>query len=142
MNPEDLDPIPDNPPSANVVPDNDGNISLLQGMSPTPEFRTTSARAEVEEVADIVTAFQRTAAGQALLIEPGADDDIAAAARAALAKEGLHQFDHAEQQELITEGATDGRRARNLDRLKIEGTHYELLQAALDRETTPEDLFI
>lgn len=142
MNPEDLDPIPDNPPSANVVPDNDGDISLLQGAQVVPEFRSTGARAETEAVADIVAAFQRTAAGQALLIEPDADDDIAAAARAALVKEGLHQFDHAEQQELITEGASDGRRARNLDQLRIEGTHYELLQAALDRDEVPDDLFI
>jgi len=139
---DDLDPIPDNPPrSADLVPDSDANIHLLNGGSPLPN--TYHASAEGDRVAEIVATFQKSAAGQQLAAETSGDDDeIAAAARAHLAKEGAKQFDFAEQQELITEG-NDGRRARNLGALKIQGTHYELLDAALRGEAIEAtDLFI
>lgn len=144
----DLDPVPDNPPlAADLVPDSDANIHLLNGGSALPNSYHASAGEEPEgdRVAAIVAAFQKSAAGQELMTEPegAGNDDIAAAARAHLEKTAAKQFDFAEQQELITEGQTDGRRARNLASLKIKGTHYELLEAALQGESAdPTDLFI
>jgi hypothetical protein len=78
---------------------------------------------------DIVASFQRSAAarayvggggsGGAATAEPG---DIAGAARAYLAKTA-EVLPQAEADELIREGR--GQRARNLDLLNLEGTHYE-----------------
>jgi 8-oxo-dGTP pyrophosphatase MutT (NUDIX family) len=142
MTQDDLDPIPDNPP-AQMVPDQDANIHLLDGGSSLPNSYHASAVPESQEVADVIAAFQRTAAGQELLTAAASkpDDDIAAAAKAHLAKEAAAKFDFAEQQELINEG-NDGRKARNLGDLKIEGTHYELLEAALShQDADPSDIF-
>lgn len=146
MNQSDLDPIPDNPPqAAELVPDSDANIHLLDGGSSLPNSYHASAEQvpEGDRVAAIVAAFQKSAVGQALMAEPeGGDNDIATAAKAHLAKEAAKQFDFAEQQELISEG-NDGRKARNLGSLKLKGTHYELLEAALQSEADdPTDLFI
>lgn len=144
----DLDPIPDNPPAqAELVPDSDANIHLLDGGSALPNTYHASVESEAEgdRVAAVVAAFQKSAAGQALMTEPEGDgnDDIAAAARAHLEKTAAKQFDFAEQQELITEGQNDGRRARNLASLRIKGTHYELLEAAFQGEAADStDLFI
>lgn len=55
------------------------------------------------------------------------DGDIAAAARAALAKTSAKDFNFAEQQELINEGLGSKARARNFSSLSIKGTHYEHL---------------
>jgi 8-oxo-dGTP pyrophosphatase MutT (NUDIX family) len=144
MTHDDLDPIPDNPPAAaELVPDSDANIHLLDGGSSLPN--SYHAAAEGDRLADIVASFQKSAAGQDLITEPEGDgnEDIAAAAKAHLEKTAAKQFDFAEQQELITEGQTDGRRARNLAALRIKGTHYELLDAALAGEATDStDLFI
>jgi 8-oxo-dGTP pyrophosphatase MutT (NUDIX family) len=141
--PADLDPIPDNPP-AQVAPDQDANIHLLDGGSSLPNsYHASAEQPESQDVADVIAAFQRTAAGQELAAGASkADDDIAAAAKAHLAKEAAAKFDFAEQQELINEG-NDGRKARNLGDLKIEGTHYELLEAALShQDADPSDIFI
>jgi 8-oxo-dGTP pyrophosphatase MutT (NUDIX family) len=141
MTQDDLDPVPDNPP-AQMVPDQDANIHLLDGGSSLPNSYHASAP-ESQGVADVIAAFQRTAAGQELLTAAAnkPDDDIAAAAKAHLAKEAAAKFDFAEQQELINEG-NDGRKARNLGDLKIEGTHYELLEAALaHQDADPSDIF-
>jgi 8-oxo-dGTP pyrophosphatase MutT (NUDIX family) len=146
MTQSDLDPVPDNPPApAELVPDSDANIHLLNGGSALPNTYHASAEPEGDRVAAIVAAFQKSAAGQELMTEPEGDGnhDIAAAARAHLEKTAAKQFDFAEQQELITEGQGDGRRARNLASLRIKGTHYELLEAALQGEATDStDLFI
>lgn len=142
MTQDDLDPIPDNPP-AQMVPDQDANIHLLDGGSSLPNSYHASAAPESQEVADVIAAFHRTAAGQELMTAATSkpDDDIAAAAKAHLAKEAAAKFDFAEQQELINEG-NDGRKARNLGDLKIEGTHYELLEAALaHQDADPSDIF-
>jgi len=77
------------------------------------------------QIDDIVAAFQRSAAarGYAGDSRPAvADGDIAAAARAHLSKTA-DVLPQAEAEELIREGA--GSRARNLDLLRLEGTHYE-----------------
>jgi hypothetical protein len=58
--------------------------------------------------------------------------EIAAEARKFLQKSALKDFTPAEQMALIAEG--EGITASNLDRLKIEGTHYEYLEAALSKE--------
>ena len=77
------------------------------------------------QIDDIVASFQRSAAarGYAGDSRPSvADGDIAAAARAHLSKTA-DALPQAEADELIREGA--GSRARNLDLLRLEGTHYE-----------------
>lgn len=146
MTQADLDPVPDNPPpAADLVPDQDANIHLLDGGSSLPN--SYHASIEGDRVAAIVAAFQKSAIGQQLVAEAsgagGGDEDIAAAARAHLEKTAAKQFNFAEQQELISEGAADGRQARNLGSLQIKGTHYELLDAALRGDgTDPTDLFL
>lgn len=123
------------------------------GPSPAP----LSSEASFDEVplTELVAAFQATAAGQKLVAEAqgvdtseGAQDEnaqIAAMARAVLAgevevgengisKSAMKEFSFAEQQELISEGATDGTRARNFDGLQIEGTHYALLGEGVPEE--------
>jgi 8-oxo-dGTP pyrophosphatase MutT (NUDIX family) len=146
MTQADLDPVPDNPPpAADLVPDQDANIHLLDGGSSLPN--SYHASIEGDRVAAIVAAFQKSAIGQQLVAEAsgggGSDEDIAAAARAHLEKTAARQFNFAEQQELISEGAADGRQARNLGSLQIKGTHYELLDAALRGDgTDPTDLFL
>jgi 8-oxo-dGTP pyrophosphatase MutT (NUDIX family) len=135
ITPDDLDPIPDNPPqSADLVPDQNSGISLLQGGSTTPNSYHASAN-PVDDLAAIVAAFQTTAAAQDLMTpaESEDDQDIAKAASAHLAKTALKDFDFAEQQEIINEG-NDGRRARNLGDLQIQGTHYALIDEALARD--------
>jgi hypothetical protein len=73
---------------------------------------------------DIVASFQRSAAAKDYSggSAPGGDGDIAVAARQYLAKTA-DVLPRAEADELIREGA--GGRARNLDLLRLEGTHYE-----------------
>lgn len=115
-----------------------------------PSFVSTGSRQG--GVDDIVAQFQASA-GAAALGGGGSDDtgasrvaahqkgnsDIAMAAKAFLetGQEGLQRvamavFTPAQQQELITEGEHTGARARNLDGLQIEGTHYEALDALSD----------
>jgi 8-oxo-dGTP pyrophosphatase MutT (NUDIX family) len=144
MTQADLDPVPDNPPpAADLVPDQDADIHLLNGGSALPN--SYHASIEGDRVAAIVAAFRKSAVGQQLATEAsgGGDEDIAAAARAHLEKTAAKQFNFAEQQELISEGAADGRQARNLGSLQIKGTHYELLDAALKGDgADPTDLFL
>jgi len=76
-------------------------------------------------IEDIVASFQRSAAakGYAGGGGPGpADGDIAAAARQHLSRTA-DVLPKEEADELVREGA--GSRARNLDLLRLEGTHYE-----------------
>jgi hypothetical protein len=79
-------------------------------------------------IGDIVASFQRSAAaGQYNGTAPGtagkmSDGDIAGAAREFLSKTA-DALPDAEAADLISEGR--GQRARNLDLLRIEGTHYE-----------------
>jgi hypothetical protein len=76
-------------------------------------------------VDDVVASFQRSAAasGYSGGSAPGqADGDIAVAARQYLARTA-EVLPKAEADELVREGA--GSRARNLDLLRLEGTHYE-----------------
>jgi 8-oxo-dGTP pyrophosphatase MutT (NUDIX family) len=63
-------------------------------------------------------------------------EDIAAAARAFLAKTALKDFSAAEQQALISEGEDEMRGARNTDRLVLAGTHYE----AIESDVTDDEL--
>lgn len=64
------------------------------------------------------------------------DGDIAAQAKAFLAKQALKSFTPAEQAEIINEGAQIT--ARNLDSLDLEGTHYIGLEAAF-RQAEEDD---
>jgi hypothetical protein len=85
---------------------------------------------------DPVAQFQATAAARLYAGEGGApagDGDVAAAAREYLAKTADVLPDH-EAAALISEGR--GTRARNLDMLKLEGTHYE----AVDDEVSKRGL--
>jgi hypothetical protein len=79
--------------------------------------------AEDEDLRDIVASFQRSAAARQYTGDGAveADGDIAAAARAYLSKTAdVLPADEAD--ELIREGR--GTRARNLDLLDLQGTHY------------------
>ena len=73
---------------------------------------------------DIVAAFQRSAAAKGYTAggAPKGDSDIATAARRYLSKTA-DVLPKDEADALIREGA--GSRARNLDLLRLEGTHYE-----------------
>lgn len=99
-------------------------------LSPaSPSIQSTGS------VEDIVAEFQRTAGAQVLQggTSGPQDDggDIAQAAKAFLQKQAMADFSPAQQQELINEGSDV--QAANLDRLQIEGTHYEALEAALSK---------
>jgi hypothetical protein len=95
-----------------------------------PSFVSTGMAGSV---ADILAQFQRTAGAQAIgsgtATATKDTQDIASAAQAYLQKEAMAVFTPAQQQELIDEGKDV--QAGNLDRLQIEGTHYEALEAAL-----------
>ena len=80
---------------------------------------------------DVIASFQRSAAARQFSGDgaPGGGD-IAAAARQYLSKTA-DALPKAEADELIREGA--GSRARNLDLLRLEGTHYEDEAAELER---------
>jgi hypothetical protein len=79
--------------------------------------------AEDEDLRDIVASFQRSAAARQYTGDGAvqADGDIAAAARAYLSKTA-DVLPAEEADELIREGR--GTRARNLDLLDLQGTHY------------------
>jgi 8-oxo-dGTP pyrophosphatase MutT (NUDIX family) len=143
------DPVPDNPIAQYQPPETASSIDADEG-SATPNQFTGS-------VGDIVASFQATAAAQGIMTgatpakQEGNDVsfDFTASARAYLAqdkglqKSALRDFDFAEQQDLINEGARDGARARNFGDLKIEGTHYEALSKALGMDSEdPEELFM
>lgn len=140
IDPEDLDPIPDNPETPDPysptgsVPPTDGSLT------PNTYHSSLGGRS----AADIVAEFQKSAAGQALMTPPSAQqdsDDIAAAAQAHLSKTALADFSPEEQRELINE-APDAR-ARNFDGLKLEGSHYALLEEAMRTgEVDPTGLFL
>jgi hypothetical protein len=106
-------------------------------IDPTEDSAPSDGR--TASVTDIVERFQATAGARALQQQRGSEAmDIASAARAHLEDGGirrtaLKEFSSAEQAALITEGA-GGTPARNFDDLKIEGTHYADLAAALASE--------
>lgn len=60
--------------------------------------------------------------------------DIAAAAKAHLAKTALKDFSPAEQQQIIEEGAEEHLGSRNDDRLDIDGTFYASMTTAPDHD--------
>lgn len=60
--------------------------------------------------------------------------DIAAAAKAHLAKTALRDFSPAEQQQIIEEGADEHLGSRNDDRLDIDGTFYAAMSPASDND--------
>jgi hypothetical protein len=85
-------------------------------------------------IEDIVASFQRSAASRSYTGDsaPGqGDGDIAVAARDYLAKTA-DVLPQAEADDLIREGR--GSRARNLDLLRLEGTHYEDADGELERK--------
>jgi hypothetical protein len=114
----------------------EGALPFTDGDGPDlsdDESLTTPRTASQESVEGIVAVFQATAG----YLAPGGSSgpsgsrggsDIAAAARAHLAKVAVKDYSPAEQQMIINEGA--GVRAANLDRLDIKDTHY----AALDED--------
>lgn len=60
--------------------------------------------------------------------------DIAAAAKAHLAKTALRDFSPAEQQQIIEEGAEEHLGSRNDDRLNIDGTFYAAMSPTSDND--------
>lgn len=91
-------------------------------------------------IGDIVASFQRSAAARGYDSQGPVrqDGDIAAAARSYLAKTA-DVLPQAEADELIREGA--GSRARNLDLLRLEGTHYEDEEAEAGKQGVSMDDF-
>lgn len=91
-----------------------------ESFSVSPQENAAEAYAD-----DPVSQFQATAAARQYAGgggAPGGDGDLATAAKEFLAKTADVLPDH-EAAALISEG--QGRRARNLDLLQLEGTHYE-----------------
>ena len=103
----------------------------------------SSEHGSAEEVDDL---FSPEAIAQRAAALGGDDSDIAAAANAYLAKTAVKVFSPKEQLDLIEEGAVDGVTASNLDRLDIEGTHYQQLEERFryldESESAATDLFL
>lgn len=118
----------DDAQSDNPVPD------VAQDYAETQPSEVTSLPSQVAPAADMVmTAALPSEASRAWLMQgsPAKDTgDIAAAAKAFLAKTALKDFSPAEQQQIIEEGV--GVQAGNLDRLQLEGTHYQALASQED----------
>lgn len=107
---------------------------------PEPALPFTTSEEEEEALAP-VTASVPSAETRVWLMQgtPTKDtSDIAAAARAFLAKEGAKTFTRAEQVALINEGESEGVTASNLDRLDLTGTHYEAMEHQLREEEEDE----
>lgn len=116
----------------------------------TPNVTTNTTVASAGSTQDIVARFQATAGARALggggdsngghhAAQQANNKEIANAAKQFLTKSALKDFNFAEQQELINEGARDKTMARNSDVLKIQDTHYAALEAALAAEDALED---
>lgn len=112
------------------------------------ELTPNTTLASAGSAQDIVARFQATAAAAALgggkdgshhAAQQASNKEIATAAKEFLSKKALKDFNYAEQQELINEGARDKTMARNSDVLKIQDTHYAALEAALAAEDALED---
>ena len=114
--------------------DPDGDVEGMQSQGSLEEVDEAA-------VADIVARFQATAGASSLMSGssalPEEGGDVAAMAKAYLQTEAMKTFSPGEQRQIIDEGKDVV--ASNLDRLKIEGTHYEALQAALDSEASQDD---
>lgn len=111
------------------------------------ELTPNTTLASTGSAQDIVARFQATAAAAALgggkdgsrhAAQQASNKEIATAAKEFLSKKALKDFNYAEQQELINEGARDKTMARNSDVLNIEGTHYLALEAAFSAEEALE----
>jgi 8-oxo-dGTP pyrophosphatase MutT (NUDIX family) len=118
----------------------------------TPNVTTNTTVGSLgDSTEDIVARFQATAGARALgggggdnngghhAAQQANNKEIANAAKQFLTKSALKDFNFAEQQELINEGARNKTMARNSDVLNIEGTHYSALEAALAAEDALED---
>jgi hypothetical protein len=129
MSAGDTDLSPDDTSIQTVGSENGGADELAdESFSVSPQENPAEAGAD-----NISAQFQATGAARQYMSESGApsgDGDIAAAAKAYLAKTADVLPDH-EAAALISEGA--GTRARNLDMLRLEGTHYEDMEAEAGR---------
>ena len=111
-----------------ALPSTDGNAVVDDEMDP----QNYDEIGDDEQAASTIASVQ----GRSWLMDGGAgnsshnDSDIAKAARQHL-KTALKEFSAAEQAELINEG--EDVLASNLDKLQIEGTHYESLENQLQR---------
>jgi 8-oxo-dGTP pyrophosphatase MutT (NUDIX family)/GNAT superfamily N-acetyltransferase len=119
-----------------------------EGNAAIPDVQSegTPSSAHVSSMTDTVARFQATAAAQALQEGGGEGGDMgfstseiaeAARERLGVSKTAMRDFSSSEQRELIEEGR--GKRARNFDRLDIQGTHYSALQDALNAADLHDD---
>jgi mRNA-degrading endonuclease RelE of RelBE toxin-antitoxin system len=101
----------------------EGALPFTDGDGPDLEDDESLTPPHTASVEDVVTQFQK-GAGYLMGGSPAAsgDGDIAAAAKAHLAKVAVKDYSSAEQAAIINEGANV--RAANLDRLDIADTHY------------------
>lgn len=109
-----------------------------QGAAESPqEPRTASVQAEAPIEALRPAWLDPGAAGSASTSAPSDNAEIAAAAKAHLAKTALKAFSPAEQAAIINEG--ENVTAANLDRLDLTGTHYIGLEEALTEAEEEDD---
>lgn len=138
---EDLDPVPDDPAQPDPYETRPGIAMDEAGTSAPNTYHSSLGE---RTLAEIVADFQKSAGAQALAVPEQArqdTDDIAAAARAHLSKTALADFSPEEQRELINENPDA--RARNFDGLKLDGSHYALLEEAMAHgDVDPSGLFI
>lgn len=116
------------------INEEDGKQSEL-----TSDYESLQSQGSVD---DIVAQFQATAShlvGSDVGPAVG-DSDIAKAAKQYLEKTSMKVFSPAEQSAIINEGQHV--RAANYDRLNIEGTHYEQVEASLNEDEELENIFL
>lgn len=130
---EDLDTteVYSEPPGETVM--HWGNQTRTEAGTWAPGVSTTATfTAGDDRLSWLMSGAPSPAAAQA------GDFDVAAGARAHLAKTALKDFSPAEQKQIIDEGADEHLGARNDDRLNIEGTFYASMMAGPDDQ---DDLF-
>jgi hypothetical protein len=120
-------------PEATLNLEPEGALPSTDGDGPDLTDDESLTPPHTASAADIVARFQATAgylmsdAPSAAQASSGEFGDIAAAAKAHLAKTALKDFSSSEQVALINEGSSSGVRAANLDRLDIADTHYSMI---------------
>jgi hypothetical protein len=115
----------------------EGALPFTDGDGPDLSDDESLTPPHTASVEDTVAAFQATAgylmAGGPSTAPTGDLGDIAAAAKAHLAKTAVKDYSSAEQAAIINEGS-NGVRAANLDRLDIADTHYALIDSGEEDE--------
>lgn len=133
-----FEPVPDG-----ALPETDGEADGHQDGGPTAgvgfDFNGDDQSGN-PETKDVSPAGSGGGAAAASLETQNWQAMVAANAKAVLGKEAMKVFTPQEQHAIISEGSDVT--ASNLDRLDIEGTHYEALEAALASSDQDDDFLI